>query len=374
MPLSIKTAFCVSGMKMEPSKKKTMRPVSTIQIKGRTIGPGRKTYLIAEMSVNHRQNFAEAVKILKAAKEAGADAVKTQTYTADTMTLESRKREFRIDRRKWGAATLHELYQKAFTPWPWQSKLKKIADKIGIDFFSTPFDATAVDYLETLKVPAYKIASFEIVDIPLIQRAAKTHKPLIFSTGMATIKEIEEAVRASRSSGNKQIALLKCTSAYPARPQEMNLKTIPFLIRKFSLPVGLSDHSQGISAAVTAVALGASIIEKHFILSRKKGGPDSAFSLEPQEFKQMAETIRVVEKMLGRVSFALGREEKIERRYRRSLFVVEDIKKGEKLTQKNIRSIRPAQGLLPKWLSQVLGKCAAKNVSLGTPLSWKLMK
>jgi len=345
-----------------------------IQIGNRQIGPGCPVYAVAEMSANHNQDFDQAVKILHAAKEAGADAVKLQTYTPDTMTIRSDKEYFRIGKGTlWEGKTLYQLYKEAYTPWEWQLKLKEIADEIGIDLFSTAFDPTAVDFLEEMGVPVHKVASFEIVDIPLIEKMASTGKPLIISTGMATLSEIEEAVQAARKAGTTEIALLKCTSAYPAPPEEMNLRTIPHLAEAFGVPVGLSDHTLGIAVPVAAVALGACIVEKHFTLSRDIPGPDSAFSLEPQEFKAMVEAIRVAEKALGKVSYEVGEREAASRVFRRSLFVVKDMKAGEVFTHENVRSIRPGYGLPPKFLKEVLGRRAACDIKAGTPLEWRMI-
>ena len=345
-----------------------------IQIGNRQIGPGCPVYAVAEMSANHNQDFDQAVKILHAAKEAGADAVKLQTYTPDTMTIRSDKEYFRIGKGTlWEGKTLYQLYKEAYTPWEWQLKLKEIADEIGIDLFSTAFDPTAVDFLEEMGVPVHKVASFEIVDIPLIEKMASTGKPLIISTGMATLSEIEEAVQAARKAGATEIALLKCTSAYPAPPEEMNLRTIPHLAEAFGVPVGLSDHTLGIAVPVAAVALGARIVEKHFTLSRDIPGPDSAFSLEPQEFKAMVEAIRVAEKALGKVSYEVGEREAASRVFRRSLFVVKDMKAGEVFTHENVRSIRPGYGLPPKFLKEVLGRRAACDIKAGTPFEWRMI-
>jgi len=345
------------------------------KIAGRRIGCGHSVYIVAELSANHGGDFQRAIKTVHAIKAAGADAAKVQTYTADTLTITCDKKYFKIrGGTLWDGKTLHELYQEAAMPWGWQPKLKKIARKIGLDFFSTPFDASAVDFLEQLKVPAHKIASFEIVDIPLIQKIAATGKPLILSTGMATTAEIQEALTAARNAGAGQIALLKCTSAYPARPEEMNLRTLSDMAKRFKVPVGLSDHTMGIAVPVAAVALGACIVEKHFTLSRKFAGPDSAFSLEPEEFKEMVEAIRATEKALGRVNYKISPGEKESRVFRRSLFVVADVKAGEKFTEKNVRSIRPGNGLHTRHWREVLGKRAARNVKRGTPLSWSLVR
>ncbi len=342
-----------------------------ITINGRQIGDGAPTYVIAEMSANHNQDFDEAIRIIHAIKEAGADAVKIQTYTPDTLTINCDNEYFRIGEGTiWEGRNLYDLYGEAYTPWDWQPRLKEAAEAAGLDFFSTPFDPTAVDFLEGMGVGFYKIASFEIVDIPLIERIAHTGKPIIMSTGMATLTEIEEAVSAARSAGATDIALLKCTSAYPAPPDEMNLRTIPALADKFQAPIGLSDHTLGIAVPVAAVALGAGLVEKHFTLSRSMPGPDSAFSLEPQEFKAMVEAIRVAEEALGSVHYGVSEREAKSQVFRRSLFVVEDVQAGQLFTSQNVRSIRPGNGLPPKYLKAVLGQRAARDIPRGTPLDW----
>jgi N-acetylneuraminate synthase len=346
-----------------------------IKIAERTIGAGQPVYIIAELSANHGQNFDQAVRIVEAAKQAGADAVKLQTYTADTITLRSDKPYFRVGGGTlWDGRTLHDLYREAYTPWEWQPRLKKIADDLGMHLFSSPFDDTAVDFLEKMDVPAYKLASFELVDIGLIQKIARTGKPLIMSTGMATVEEIEEAVQTARQAGALQIALLKCTSAYPAQPEEMNLRTIPELARRFDVPVGLSDHTMGVATPVAAVALGACIIEKHLTLSRAEPGPDNAFSLEPQEFKAMVDAVRMAEKSLGEIHFGISEKESSSRVFRRSLFVVRDVKQGQPLSADDVRSIRPGHGLHTRHLPEVLGKPAARDIERGTPLTWDLVK
>jgi len=345
-----------------------------IKIGGRVIGAGQPVYVIAEVSANHHQNFDEAVKIIRAAKNAGADAVKIQTYTPDTITIASDREEFRIGGGTlWDGRNLHQLYGEAYTPWDWQPKLKRVANDLGLDLFSSAFDATAVDFLEEMGVPAHKLASFELVDIPLIRKMAQTGKPLIMSTGMGSVEEIEEAVQAARQAGAIQIALLKCTSSYPAAPEEMNLQTIPELSRRFGVPAGLSDHTMGITVPVAAVALGACIIEKHITLSRSVPGPDSAFSLEPQEFKAMVDAVRIAEKALGKIHFGLSEKEASSRVFRRSLFVVQDVKQGEAFTVENVRSIRPGHGLHTRHLPEILGRHASRNVERGTPLSWDLV-
>jgi N-acetylneuraminate synthase len=312
--------------------------------------------------------------LVKAAKKAGADAVKLQTYTPETITIKCNSPEFRIKGgTPWDGKTLYDLYSEAYMPWEWQPKLKKVADDLGIDLFSTPFDRTAVDFLEEMGVPAYKVASFELVDIPLIEYVAAKGKPIIMSTGMATRDEMDEAVQAARKAGASQIALLKCTSAYPAPPQDMNLRTIPDLAKKFGMPVGLSDHTLGIAVPVAAVALGACIIEKHVTLSRSVPSPDSAFSLELGEFRAMVEAIRTAEKALGEVKYEVSEQEAKSRIYRRSLFVVKDMKSSEIFTEENVRSIRPGHGLPPKYLKDVLGRRAKQSIKRGTPLSWQLI-
>ena len=342
-----------------------------IRIGNRPVGPGQPVYIVAEMSANHNQSFDQAVNIIKAAKHAGADAIKLQTYTPDTLTIDCDNEYFKVGKGTiWEGRTLYDLYGEAYTPWEWQPKLQAIAQEIGLDFFSTPFDRSAVDFLENLDVPAYKIASFEIVDLPLIEFIAKAGKPIIMSTGMATLGEIEEAVQAIRGQGNNQIALLKCTSAYPAPPQEMNLRTLPHLSDTFELPVGLSDHTLGVAVAVTSIALGACIIEKHLTLSRADGGPDSAFSLEPQEFKAMVEAVHIAEKALGQIHYGISERETHSRVFRRSLFVVDDVKAGKAFTQSNVRSIRPGNGLPPNYLMEVLSYCASQDLVRGTPLQW----
>jgi N-acetylneuraminate synthase len=345
-----------------------------IEINGRRIGPGEPTYIIAEMSGNHNQRFDDAVKIIQAAKEAGADAVKLQTYTADSLTIRSDQPYFRVGKGTlWEGRTLHDLYGEAYTPWDWQPRLQAVANDLGLDLFSTPFDSTAVDFLEEMNIPAYKIASFEIIDLPLIQLVAQIGKPIIVSTGMASLAEIDEAVRTIRNTGNEQIVLLKCNSAYPAPPEEMNLITIPHLSQVFEILVGLSDHTLGIEVSIASVTLGACIIEKHFTLSRSIPGPDSAFSLEPHEFKAMVDAVRTTEKALGSVRFGVSEHEAGSYVFRRSLFVVQDVKSGEVFTNENVRSIRPGHGLAPKHHSQIIGRRAARDIPQGTPLAWDML-
>jgi pseudaminic acid synthase len=347
---------------------------TVIEIAGRKIGRGYTAYLVAEMSANHQQSFDRAIEIIKAAKECGADAVKLQTYTPDTLTIDCDNEYFRIGKGTiWEGRHLYDLYRDAYTPWDWQPKLKQVANDLGLDLFSTPFDGTAIDFLEDMAVPAYKIASFELVDLALLRRVALTGKPIIMSIGMATLGEIDEAVNTIRDAGGKELALLKCTSAYPASATEMNLRTIPHLSEAFGVPAGLSDHTLGIAVPVAAVALGACIVEKHFTLSRARSGPDSAFSLEPHEFKLMSDAIRNVEQALGEIRYGIGKSEEFSRVFRRSLFVVENMRKGEVFTGDNVRSIRPGYGLHPRFLENVLGCRVTRDVARGTPLAWELV-
>ena len=348
--------------------------MSSIEVNGRRIGPGFPVYIVAEMSANHNQSFEQAAKIVYAAKDAGADAVKLQTYTPDTMTIRCDRDYFRTGKGTiWEGRNLYELYGEAFTPWDWQPRLKNIADGLGIDLFSTPFDDTSVDFLENLGIPAYKVASFEVVDLPLLRRIAKTRRPIIMSTGMSTLSEIDEAVRTLRDAGGTQLALLKCTSAYPSPAAEMNLRTIPHLSKAFRLPVGLSDHTLDNAVSIAAVTLGACLIEKHFTLSRNTPGPDSAFSVEPHEFKAMVESIRVAEDALGHIHYEVTPHEQASRVFRRSLFVVQDMKPGDVFTQENVRSIRPGYGLHTRYLDQVIGHHATRAIDRGTPLAWDLV-
>lgn len=344
---------------------------STININGRIVGDGQPAYIIAEMSANHAGSMERALEMIHVAKEAGADCVKIQTYTADTMTIDCHNEYFNIEKGTWEGENLYSLYQKAYTPWEWQDKLRDEAAKAGIDFLSTPFDNTSVDFLEKLGVAFYKIASFELVDIPLLEYIASKNKPIIMSTGMGTLEEISEAVEAIYSTGNRQLALMKCSSAYPAKSDEMNLSTICDLKERFCVPVGLSDHSMGAFSAATAVAMGANIIEKHFCVSRAIKNPDSSFSMEPDEFRDMVDQVREVERAMGKVKYGVTKQEESNAGFRRSLFVVKDIAAGEKLTPENIRSIRPAYGLKPKYYKEVLGKTAKRDISRGTPLSFE---
>jgi pseudaminic acid synthase len=344
--------------------------MNTIKIKNRIIGEGRPTYIIAEMSANHAGSIENAKKIISAAKDAGADCIKIQTYTADAMTIDINNEYFQLKSGLWKGENLYQLYQKAYTPWEWQEELKEEAEKIGLDFFSTPFDKTSVDFLESIEVEFYKIASFELIDIPLIEYVASKGKPMIMSTGMGAISEIEEAVSAIRKYNNQGLALLRCASAYPAITDEMNLKTMQNMKETFDVVAGLSDHSFGSIGAITAVAMGASIIEKHFCLNRDIENPDSSFSMEPAEFKQMVDDIRQTEKAIGKVQYGPIKQEKDNISFRRSIFVVKDIQKGEKFTEDNIRVIRPGYGLKPKHYKDVLRKQARCDLKTGTPLSF----
>lgn len=338
------------------------------------IGPGHPVYVIAEVSANHGGNYEQAVRIVRAAADAGADAVKLQTYTADTITIDSDAPAFRSGETSlWAGTTLHELYRDASMPWEWQPRLKALAEDLGLDCFSSPFDPTAVDFLAALDVPAFKIASFELVDLPLIRRCAATGKPLVMSTGMATEAEVDEAVQAARGAGATQIALLKASSAYPSPPDAMHLRAIPAMAERWGVPVGLSDHTIGETAAIAAVALGASLVEKHITSSHDDPTADAAFSLDPLEFKVMVDAIRVTERALGRPVVTPAPEEAESRRFRRSLFVVEDVAVGELFTERNVRSIRPAAGLHTRHYEAVLGRRAARDIERGTPLAWDLI-
>ena len=333
----------------------------------------KNCFIVTEISANHCRNFKQAIALIKKAKECGADAVKFQTYTPDTLTIDVDNKYFRIKHPKWKGQTLYQLYRKAYTPWLWFKKLKRIADSLGIIFYSTAFDKTSVDFLEELNVPIHKISSFELVDLPLIEYVARTKKPLMLSTGMATLSEVKEAVNAAEKAGAKDIILLRCVSNYPAKPEEMNLKTILHMQKLFKCPIGLSDHTLGIAVSLAAVSLGAKVIEKHFILSRNIKTPDSFFSIEPQELLELVRNIRIVEKSLGRVHYGSTEGETKNKVFRRSLFIVKDIKKGEKFTEENIRSIRPAYGIHPKYFKHVIGKKAKRDIKKGAPLKLELV-
>lgn len=342
-----------------------------ITVGSHRVGQGFPTFVIAELSANHKHDFNIATETVRAAKRAGADAIKVQTYTADTITLNSNKEYFRINQGTlWDGRNLYHLYKEAYTPWEWQPELKKIAEELGLVFFSSPFDPTAVDFLEKMDVQIYKIASFEITDIPLIEYVASKRKPVLISTGIATKEEIGEAIEACRRQGNNDIVLLKCTSSYPAPLEEANLLTIPDMAKTFGVEVGLSDHTIGWMAPAVAVGLGACVIEKHFILDRSIGGPDASFSMEPDEFHQMVQAVRDAEKVRGTVSYELNEKTIKSRKFSRSLFVVEDVKAGAMFTHTNVKSIRPADGLAPKFLPEIIGKIARRNLEKGTPLSW----
>lgn len=345
-----------------------------IRILDKNVGKGERVYVIVELSANHHQEFEQAVELIRAAKEVGADAVKLQTYTPDTMTLDCDNEYFRVKGTIWEGSNLYQLYQKAYTPWEWYADLKKVTEELGLHFFSTAYDLNSVDFLEGLNIPVYKIASFEIVDIPLLKKVAATGKPIILSTGMSTLDEISNAVSTIQGTGNRQIILLKCTSAYPALPDAMNLLTIPHLEKTFGVPIGLSDHTLDIVIPSVAVSLGACVIEKHLTLSRKVVGPDSAFSLEPNEFRETVIAIRTAEKALGKIHYGATSDEEKTRVFRRSLFVVSDLKKGTQLTDRNIRSIRPGHGLASGYLPEILGRKVIRDVCRGTPLTWDLIE
>lgn len=348
--------------------------MTTINVNGRLIGGGQPAYMIAEMSANHAGSLARAKEIIHAAKESGADCIKIQTYTPDTLTIDCHNQYFQVKNGTWEGENLYSLYGKAYTPWEWQAELKAEAEKIGIDFFSTPFDKTAVDFLEEIGMQFYKIASFELTDIPLIRYVAEKGKPMILSTGMATLAEIQEAVDTIRATGNTQFALLRCASAYPAISDEMNLATMQDMGRIFQVPTGLSDHSMGSLAAVTAVAMGGSIIEKHICLDRRIENPDSSFSMEPAEYAAMVRDIRQAEKARGCVRYGASNQEKNNLVFRQSVFVVKDIKAGETLTEDNIRVIRPGYGLHPREYEHVLGKKSLADIERGIPLAAEMVE
>lgn len=333
-------------------------------------------FIIAEMSGNHNQSLARGLKIVEEAAKAGADAIKLQTYTADTLTIDKEDGEFLISSPNslWKGESLYSLYKKAYTPWEWQERFFARAKECGILCFSSPFDSTAVDFLEGLGAPCYKIASFENIDLPLIKRVAKTGKPIIASTGMASVAELDDLVCTARGNGCEDLTLLKCTSNYPASPEGTNLRTIPHMKQLFHCRVGLSDHTLGIGAAVSSIALGATVIEKHFTLSRADGGVDAAFSLEPAELAQLVRECRTAYEALGEISYAVREQEKQSLRFRRSLYIVEDMEAGDEFTEKNLRSIRPGLGLSPKYYDIILGKKIKKDVARGTALQWDLVE
>ena len=346
-----------------------------IVIGNREISNNSSSYIVAEMSGNHNMDFQRAKDIIYAAKEAGADAIKIQTYTADTITIDCDNEEFQTGKGSlWEGMTLYELYQKAYTPWEWHEDLQKYAEEVGLDFFSTPFDLTAVDFLENMDVPAYKIASYEINDIPLIKKCASTGKPIIISTGIARLEDIELALKTCRDTGNNNIALLKCVSAYPTPYNGMNLRVIPNMSETFECVVGLSDHSFGSEVPIAAVTLGARIVEKHLTLDRNDGGVDSGFSMDKKEFADMVRQIRNVEEALGRVTYELNDQQIDGRNGSRSLYVVEPIKKGETITRENVRSIRPGKGMHTKYWDEIIGKRAKLDLEKGTPMSWEFIE
>ncbi len=347
----------------------------SIKIGNKTVGEGSNTFIVAELSGNHNGDYNRAVEIIHAAAEAGADAVKLQTYTADTITIDCDKPWFMTSEGSlWEGRTLHDLYKEAYTPWEWHQGLMEEAKKLGMECFSSPFDFTAVDYLENLNVPAYKIASFEINDIPLIRKIAKLHKPIIFATGIAYEEDIKLALDTCIEEGNEDVILLKCVSAYPTPYEMVNLRMMQCLADKYNCTVGLSDHTPGSAVATGSVALGAKMIEKHLTLDRSAGGVDDAFSMEPTEFAEMVKNVRILEKALGAYDYALSDKQASERRLSRSLFAVKDIKAGEKLTPENVRSIRPGNGMHTKHYEEVLGMTAIGDIEKGTPLSWELIK
>jgi N-acetylneuraminate synthase len=349
--------------------------IGHIRIADTCVGRAYRPFVIAEMSGNHNQSLDRALAIVEAAANAGVHALKIQTYTPDTMTLDLDEREFRISdpQSPWSGASLYKLYGDAYTPWEWHRPIFDRARRLGLIPFSTPFDASAVDSLESLDVPCYKIASFENTDLPLIRRAAATGKPLLISTGMATEAEIEDAVRAAREAGCRDLILLKCASAYPASPEHTNLLTIPDMRERFGCEVGLSDHTMGIGAAIAGVALGATVIEKHLTLRRSEGGVDSSFSMEPSELAHLVTESERAWQALGDVSYGATAAEQPSLQFRRSLYVVEDLKAGEILTDRNVRAIRPGLGLAPKFLDQILGRRAAVDIARGTALAWNLV-
>lgn len=346
-----------------------------LKIGDRIIGEGHPVFIVAELSANHLQKLDLAKETIKAMKKAGADAVKLQTYTPDTLTINSKKDYFKIKQgTSWDGHYLYDLYKQAYMPWEWHEELFDLARKLNLICFSTPYERTAVDFLKKFDVPAYKIASFEVTDIPFIEYVASQGKPVIISTGIATLSDIEEALTACRRVGNDQVILLKCVSEYPTPLENVNLLTISDMRKRFGVLVGLSDHTRGISVPVASVALGAVLIEKHFILDRTIGGPDSAFSLEPREFSEMVKAVREVEKALGKPTYELTEKQKKSRQLARSLFVVRDVKKGEMFTEENVRSIRPNYGLPPKYLKEILGRRAKFDIEAGTPLTWEMIE
>ena len=347
---------------------------NTIEIQGKKIGVGHPTYIIAEISANHNQNIQEAIDLINIAAECGADAVKIQTYTPDTMTLDCKSDHFVIGKGSiWEGRNVYELYEDAYTPWEWLPELQAAAKDAGITIFSTPFDASSVDFLEAHDVPAHKIASFELTDLPLLKKVAQTGKPVIMSTGMGSLGEVYQAVETMKSNGCEQLVLLKCTSAYPAPADEANLKRIPHMKEAFGVDVGLSDHTMGSIVPALAVSVGAVIVEKHFTKSRSIPGPDSAFSLEPDELKAMIDAVRVAEKAMGKVTYDLTEKEISSRKFRRSIFASKDIAEGEPLTIENVKVVRPSDGLEPQYFEEILTRRATQNIPFGSPISWDLV-
>ncbi len=347
----------------------------TLKIGSRIIGPGRPIFIIAELSGNHHQDINQAMALIDVAADAGADAIKSQTYTAGTITLNSDTEPFQIKvNDAWKGQTLYDLYKQTFTPWEWLPKMKERAEARGRFFFTSVFDPTAVDFMEQIGVKFYKVASFEVVDIPLLQRIGQTKKPVIMSGGMATDEELALALKTLREFGSPAVALLHCLSSYPARPEEMNLATIPELARKFEVVAGLSNHCLDNRIDSLAVAAGAAIIEKHLTLRRSDGGPDAAFSLEPEEFKDLVKRVRQTETIMGRPQSSAGEKETENIVFRKSLFVAKPIKRGEKFTRENVRSVRPGHGLAPKYLDEIVGQTASRDIKMGTPLSWALIE
>ncbi len=343
------------------------------QIGSRMIGENHPCFCVAEMSGNHLKDFSRAVEIIHAAKEAGADAIKLQTYTADSLSIDCDNEYFQIHGGLWDGMTEYKLYQEASTPWDWQPKLQEVAAGLGLECFSSPFDFASVDFMEQCKMPAYKVASYEINDIPLIRKIAALHKPVIFATGVARLEDIERALQVCKEEGNEEVMLLKCVSAYPTPYEEINLAMIPTLAKKYDCLVGLSDHSMGSVVPVGGTAFGIKMVEKHLTLRRADGGPDGAFSMEPEEFKEMVDNIRILEKAIGISEYGLTKKQEEERKGSRSLFVVKDIKAGEKLTPENVRSIRPGYGLHTMHYEEILGKTAVRDIAMGTPLAWELI-
>lgn len=345
-----------------------------IYIDNRIITEESPAYIIAEMSANHLMSFERAKDIIYRLKDSGADAVKLQTYTADTITIDCNNPEFQIHGGLWDGETLYTLYQKAYTPWEWQQELVKYANSLGLSCFSSPFDLTAVDFMNRIGMPAFKVASYEINDIPMLRKIARIGKPIIISTGTAYLEDIERALRICKEEGNEQVVLLKCTSAYPCPYEDMNLNVIPLMRKTFDCMVGLSDHTLGSEVTLGAIALGAKVIEKHVTIKREDGGPDAAFSMEIEEFTAMVRQIRNLEKALGKATFELTDKQKEARGGTRSLYIVKDLKKGEVLTEDNVRSIRPGKGLHTMYYDQILGRTVKQDTKKGTPLSWNMIE